>query len=92
LTVRVELPEPFTEVGLKLAVAPVGTPVTLKLTLELNPPREPMVTTYLILLVAGPADCEPGEAEIVKSLAFMVSDTGVECVWPLLAFPTMLSG
>jgi len=84
------VPEPLTEVGLKLAVAPLGKPDTLKPTLEVNPPREPMVTEYL-MLVAGPADCELGEAEIVKSLAVMVSDTEVECVWPLLAFPAMVS-
>ena len=37
LTVRVEEPEPVTEVGLKLAVAPDGRPLTLKLTVPLKP-------------------------------------------------------
>jgi hypothetical protein len=32
----VELPEPVTDVGLKLALAPVGKPLTLKLTLLLK--------------------------------------------------------
>jgi hypothetical protein len=30
-------PEPFTDVGLKAAVAPGGSPLTLKLTLPVNP-------------------------------------------------------
>ena len=41
--VRVELPEPVTEAGLKLAVAPVGKPLTVKLTAPLKPLRAPMV-------------------------------------------------
>ena len=34
----VELPDPVTVLGVKLAVAPVGSPVTLKPTEPLNPP------------------------------------------------------
>jgi hypothetical protein len=37
VTVIVELPEPLTEVGLKLALAPDGRPDALKLTVPLNP-------------------------------------------------------
>ncbi len=33
----VELPEPVTEVGLKLALAPVGSPIALRATLPLKP-------------------------------------------------------
>jgi hypothetical protein len=36
-TVSVELPEPATDVGLKLAVAPVGNPLTLRFTVPVNP-------------------------------------------------------
>ena len=36
-TARVEDPEPETEFGVKLAVAPEGNPVTLKFTFPLNP-------------------------------------------------------
>jgi hypothetical protein len=36
-TVRVDNPEPTTEPGEKLAVAPEGNPVTLKLTFPANP-------------------------------------------------------
>ena len=37
LTVMVEEPEPATVVGEKLAVAPEGRPLTLKLTAPVNP-------------------------------------------------------
>ena len=36
-TVKVEDPEPETEVGAKLAIAPEGNPLTLKLTFPVNP-------------------------------------------------------
>ena len=36
-TVKVEDPEPVTEVGEELAVAPEGDPVTLKLMFPVNP-------------------------------------------------------
>jgi hypothetical protein len=36
-TVRVEEPEPTTELGEKVAVAPAGNPVTLKFTFPVNP-------------------------------------------------------
>ena len=42
-TVMVELPDPLTEVGLKVAVAPVGNPLALKVTVPLNPPVDPIV-------------------------------------------------
>jgi hypothetical protein len=38
LMVSVEEPEPVTAVGLKLAVAPEGNPLTLKLTVPVKPP------------------------------------------------------
>ena len=38
-TVSVELPEPAIEVGLKLAVAPVGNPLTLRFTVPVKPFR-----------------------------------------------------
>ena len=36
-TLRVELPEPVIEVGLKPAVVPVGKPLTLNDTVPVNP-------------------------------------------------------
>ena len=38
LTDMVDEPEPVTEVGLKLALAPAGKPLALKLTALANPP------------------------------------------------------
>ena len=43
-TVIVELPDVFTDVGLKLAVAPGGTPLTLNVTVPANPPDGVTVT------------------------------------------------
>lgn len=37
-TVRVDDPDPVTDVGLKLVLAPVGSPLTLKVTELLKPP------------------------------------------------------
>ena len=39
VTVKVEEPEPVTDAGLKLAVEPTPNPLTLKLTVPLNPPE-----------------------------------------------------
>jgi hypothetical protein len=36
-TVSIELPEPAIDVGLKLAVAPVGSPLTLRFTVSVKP-------------------------------------------------------
>ena len=44
VTVMVEEPEPMTDVGLKLALAPVGKPVALKVTFPLKPREEVTVT------------------------------------------------
>jgi hypothetical protein len=38
VTVSVDVPEPLTEVGLNVPVAPVGKPVTLNVTVPLKPP------------------------------------------------------
>jgi hypothetical protein len=38
-TVSDEVPEPATDVGLKVAVAPVGNPLTLRFTVSVNPSR-----------------------------------------------------
>jgi hypothetical protein len=46
-TVRVEAPEPVTELGEKLPVVREGRPLTLKLTVELNPPEAVTCTLYV---------------------------------------------
>jgi hypothetical protein len=67
LTVSVELPPAVTELGLRLAVAPLGKPLKLRFTVC----AEPKVTA--VLMVELPADpwaklSELGLAEIEKSL------------------------
>ena len=83
LAVRIELPEPVTEAGLKLALAPAGSPlVTLKLTVPVNPFTAPIVAVYVVLLPCVTL-WEDGVAAMVKSgvaAAFTVSETLVECV------------
>jgi hypothetical protein len=44
VTVRVEDPVPVMLVGLKLAVAPAGSPLTLRPTVPLKPPRAVTLT------------------------------------------------
>ena len=44
VTVSVEVPEPVTAVGLKLALVRMGNPETLRLTVPENPPVGVMVT------------------------------------------------
>ena len=42
--VKVEVPEPVIDAGLKVAVTRLGTPVTLRLTVPVKPFSAPMVT------------------------------------------------
>jgi hypothetical protein len=44
LMVKVDVPEPATEVGLKVAVVRFGTPLTVRFTVPAKPFCEPMVT------------------------------------------------
>ena len=44
VTVKVEVPAPVIVAGLKLAVAPTGNPVTVGVTVPLNPFTAPTVT------------------------------------------------
>src|SRR5581483_1561307 len=64
--VSVDEPEPpLTAVGLKVPFAPAGNPLTLKLTVPLNPLEGVTVAVKLVLLPAT-TDCEAGVAERVK--------------------------
>jgi len=44
VTASVEVPEPVTEVGVKLPVAPLGKPIALSVTVPVNPFKAPTVT------------------------------------------------
>ena len=66
VTVTVEDPEPAIELGLTLAAAPAGNPLTLNTTVSLNPLTAVTVAVY----AADPPRttlCVPGVAESVKS-------------------------
>ncbi len=63
---RVELPEPVTDVGLKILVAPLGRPLTLKLTLPVKPPDGVTVAVYEVPAPAVTVR-ELGVVEMLKS-------------------------
>ena len=66
VTVSVELPVPVTDGGEKLAVAPVGKPLTLNVTTPVNPFTAATLVVYVVELPTT-TDCELGEAEMEKS-------------------------
>jgi hypothetical protein len=59
---------PVVGFGLKLAVAPVGNPLALRLTLPAKPPVRVMLIVYVVLAPAE-MDREVGEAASEKSAA-----------------------
>jgi hypothetical protein len=64
--VKVELPDPVIEAGLKAAVTPEGNPAADSATVPLNPLSALMVTVKVVWLPCATVR-EPGEAERVKS-------------------------
>ena len=77
--VSVDVPEPGAaiDVGLKVAVTPVGWPLAVKATAELNPP-ETVVVIVEEPLLPWVTETEVGEAESVKAgvaVAVTVSET-----------------
>lgn len=81
LTVRVEVPEPVTEVGLKLAFTRDPNPLTLRPTVPANPFTPVMVTVYWPELPRLTVRVE-GDAAMLKSgtgAGFTTSVTVVEC-------------
>jgi hypothetical protein len=66
VTVKVELPAPVTDVGEKLAVAPVGNPLALSVTTPVNPFNAAMLAVYVVALPTITV-CVLGLADIVKS-------------------------
>jgi len=77
-TVRVELPEPASDVGLKLAVAPVGKPFTPRLTVPVKPFRA-LIDAVKVALFPGATVCALGAAVTPKSGPGTTSVTIVEC-------------
>ena len=60
-TISVEVPEPVTEVGLNVPVAPVGRPLTVKSTAALKP-FAPVTVGVKVVLPPWTTVCELGEA------------------------------
>lgn len=91
---RTELPEPpATDVGLKAAVAPAGSPLTPRPTVPVNPPLGVMVAVYEAPVPACTV-CEAGDAVMLKSptiAALTTSETEAVCV-NVPSVPVMTSG
>src|SRR5258706_12831122 len=66
LTVIVEGPLPVIVGGAKLAEAPVGKPLALKVTVPVNPFNAPMVTVYVVEF-PGVTVWDEGDMEMEKS-------------------------
>jgi len=83
--VRVDDPDPpeMTLPGEKLAVAPAGTPLTLKVTFPVKPLKGEMVTVYC---AAPPAvtDCVVGAIEPTKSPVEVFTNRGIVVLFPSL--------
>ena len=91
---RVELPEPpVTEAGAKLALAPVGSPLALRLTVPVKPPLGVIVEVYVVALPACTV-CDAGVALTAKSPttgALTTSETEAVCV-SVPSVPVIVSG
>jgi hypothetical protein len=59
-------PDPVIELGLKVAVARDGSPLTLRPTVPVNPFSAPTVTAYMVLDPRVTV-CEAGDAAMLKS-------------------------
>ena len=84
--VKVDVPDPGAamDVGLKVAVTPVGWPLADKATAESNPPETVVVMVELPLLPCT-TETEVGEAAMVKAgtgAEVTVSETVVDSVRP----------
>ena len=88
LTLRVEEPEPVTEVGLKLALAPVGRPPALKLTVPVKPFNAVTLAVYVVF-EPWVTVREDGVADNEKALTTRVTVV-VLIAWALL--PVIVSG
>ena len=81
LMVKVEGPDPVTELGLKLELVLLGSPLRLKLTTPLNPP-ELVTDTLKVVLDPRVTVRDEGVAAMLKSPAagaLTVSETLVVC-------------
>ncbi len=93
VTVSVEVPDPVTVAGEKLAVAPLGNPLALSVTTPAKPFNDPIVAVYVVVFPATTV-CVLGLPAIVKSGGggWLTTDkvTVVDCTWTPLV-PVMVS-
>ena len=89
LMVMVVEPPPITEVGLKLALAPVGNPATLNVTALLNPFSAVMFTLTPVLLPATTVSL--AWAATVKSGAAAVCTMAMALIFGLLTTGTSVN-
>ena len=90
LTLSVDVPEPVTDAGLKVAVAAGGRPLAASVTEPVKPFTALIVPVYAVLPPWG-TFCDPGEAMILKSdVPLTTNDTCAMC-WrvPLVAVMVM---
>ena len=78
-TVRVEVPDPVTDVGLNVPVAPVGKPLTVNPTTPVNPPVAVTVGVYVVLPPCVTL-CDAGDEVSVK-LGGPLTTSVVVAVW-----------
>jgi hypothetical protein len=85
LTERVDVPEPVTLAGLKLAVAPTGRPERVKFTAPAKPFADVTAMAYVAAL-PGKTAWLPGEAASEKPLTF----NSTEAVWVALPLDAVI--
>ena len=89
-TVNVEDPEPVTEVGANVPVAPVGNPLTVKFTSELNP-FAPETVGVNVVVEPWITDCELGVVAIKKKKKTFTTKVTVEVLTRLPLVPVIVS-
>jgi len=81
-TVSIEDPDPVIEAGLNVPVAPMGRPLTEKLTAELKP-FKPVTEGVKVVVPPWITVCDPGDAASVKLDGGFTTSVTVE-VWTRL--------
>lgn len=85
LKAKVDVPAPVTDAGVNTAEAPAGSPVVVRATAPVKPPRAPIVTVEFTAAAPGVTVTEVGEAAMVKS-ALTTNVAGMFCTKePLVA-------
>ena len=89
-TVSIEDPDPVIEAGLNVPVAPMGRPLTEKLTAELKP-FKPVTVGVKVVLLPWVTVCELGDAASVKLAGGLTTSVTVELWTRLPLVPVIVS-